>query len=322
MKNTKVTLTRRWPLEIEQTLKDKFTVRLNPEDRILNQDEIVERCEDTLVLCPTVSDVIDGYLINSLPDSIRLIANYGAGIERIDVAAANARKIIVSNTPGVVVDDTADLAFGLIIAVSRRFSEGEALLRRGLWDKFSLDFMLGNSVHGKTLGVIGMGDVGTAVVRRARGFNMRIIYHNRHRNQAAENELGAVYCERLESLLKQADIVTLHCPMTPATHHLINADTLRLMKNTAILINTARGPVVDEAALIEALRSGVIAAAGLDVYEYEPKVTAELRSLKNTVLIPHLGTATHESRYAMGQRVIANIVSFIKTGQVINEVRA
>ena len=322
MKNIKVTLTRRWPLAIEQALKDKFTVCLNLEDRILNQDEIIERCRDTLVLCPTVSDVIDGYLINRLPVSIRLIANYGAGTERIDVAAANNRGIIVSNTPGVVVDDTADLAFGLIIAVSRRFSEGEALLRRGLWDKFSLDFMLGNSVHGKTLGVIGMGDVGTAVVRRARGFNMRIIYHNRHRNPAAENELGAVYCERLESLLKQADIVTLHCPMTPATHHLINAYTLQLMKSTAILINTARGPVVDEAALIEALRSGVIAAAGLDVYEYEPKVTAELRNLKNTVLIPHLGTATHESRYAMGQRVIANIVSYIKTGQVINEVRA
>ena len=321
MKNTTITLTRHWPPQVEQQLCEMFTARLNPEDHILNPDEIIKRCAGALVLCPTVSDVIDGYLIDGLPGSVRLIANYGAGVERIDIVAANARGIIVSNTPGVVVDDTADLAFGLIIAVSRRFSEGDSALRQGLWDKFSLNFMLGSSVHGKTLGIVGMGDIGTAVARRARGFNMHIIYHNRHRNPAVENELGAVYCEQLETLLKQADIVSLHCPLTPATHHLINAGTLRLMKANAILINTSRGPVVEETALIEALSSGIIAAAGLDVFEFEPKVAADLRNLKNTVLIPHLGTATREARSAMGQRVIANIVAYLKTGQVLNEVR-
>ena len=321
MKNIIVTLTRHWPADIEQAFNEIFTARLNPEDKLLNPDEIIERCEDAMVLCPTVADVIDRYLIDRLPASIRLIANYGAGVERIDVAAANARGILVSNTPGVVVDDTADLTFGLIISASRRFSEGESLLRQGLWDKFSLNFMLGSSVHGKTLAIVGMGDIGTAVARRARGFNMHIIYHNRHRNQAVEDELGAVYCERLETLLRQADIVSLHCPLTPETHHLINTNTLRLMRGKAILINTARGPVVDETALIEALSGGIIAAAGLDVFEYEPRIAAELRNLKNTVLVPHLGTATHEARYAMVQRVIANIVSYIKTGKVINEAK-
>jgi len=321
MKNTIVTLTRQWTPDIERTLTDMFTVRLNPQDKLLDPDEIIERCEGAMALCPTVADVIDKYLIDRLPATIRLIANYGAGVERIEVAAANARGMTVSNTPGVVVDDTADLAFGLMIAVSRRFSEGETLLRLGLWDKFSLNFMLGSSVHGKILGIVGMGDIGTAVARRAHGFNMHIIYHNRHRNETAEDELGAVYCERLETLLSQADIVSLHCPLTTATHHLINADTLHLMKSNAILINTARGPVIDEAALIEALSGGIIAAAGLDVFEYEPRIAAELRNLKNTVLVPHLGTATHEARHAMGQSVIANIVSYIRTGKVINEVR-
>lgn len=322
MKNTIVTLTRRWTPEIEQELDNRFTTRFNHEDRVLGHDEILERCEDACVLCPTISDVIDEDLIQHLPVTVRLIANYGAGVERIDIAAANARDIIVSNTPDAVVDDTADLAFGLIIAVSRRFCESDGYLREGLWKKFSLDFMLGSSVHGKTLGIVGMGDIGTAVARRASGFNMHLIYYNRHRNLAAENELGAVYCEDLGSLLRQADIVSLHCPLTDETRHLINRDTLQQMKQGAILINTARGPVVEESALTAALKQGVIAAAGLDVYEFEPRVSGELCSLKNTVLIPHLGTATHEARNAMGKRVIDNIISYLKTGRVPDEVRA
>ena len=321
MKNTIVTLTRRWTDEIEQELANRFTPRFNPDDRALNPDEIVERCEDAVVLCPTVSDVIDRYLIDRLPVTVRLIASFGAGVERIDVTAANEKGIIVSNTPGAVVDDTADLAFGLIIATSRRFSESDALLRDGHWDKFSLTFMLGTSVHGKTLGIVGMGDIGTAVARRALGFNMHIIYHNRHRNQAAEQELGAVYCAQLEELLERADIVSLHCPLTPETRHLVNSNSLRRMKRNAILINTARGAVVEEAALVSALREGTIAAAGLDVFEFEPDVSLELRSLKNTVLLPHLGTATREARDAMGHRVIGNITSFLKTGKVPDEVR-
>ena len=321
MKNTIVTLTRRWTEEIEQELAGRFTPRFNPEDRTLNPDEIVERCEDAIVLCPTVSDVIDEYLIDRLPVTVRLIANFGVGVERIDVAAANARGIIVSNTPGAVVDDTADLAFGLIIATSRRFSEGDTYLRDGLWETFSLTFMLGSSVHGKTLGILGMGDIGTAVARRAVGFNMHIIYHNRHRNPAAEEELGAVYCDQLEELLGQADIVSLHCPLTEETRYLINSNTLQQMKRNSILINTARGAVVEEAALVKALQEGTIAAAGLDVFEFEPAVSAELRGLKNTVLIPHLGTATREARNAMGRRVIDNISSYLNTGKVPDEVK-
>lgn len=321
MKNTIITLTRRWTEEIEQELANRFTPRFNPEDRILDPDEIVERCEDAVVLCPTVSDVIDSYLIERLPVTVRLIASFGAGVERIDVAAANARGIVVSNTPGAVVDDTADLAFGLIIATSRRFSEGDVLLRDGRWDKFSLTFMLGSSVHGKTLGIVGMGDIGTAVARRALGFNMHIIYHNRHRNPAAENELGAVYCAQLEELLEQADIVSLHCPLTAQTRHLINSNTLSRMKRNAVLINTARGAVVEEAALINALQEGTIAAAGLDVFEFEPRVPVELCKLKNTVLVPHLGTATREARNAMGQRVIDNISSYLNTGKLPDEVK-
>jgi len=321
VKNTIVTLTRHWTPEIEQELAVRFTARFNPEDRILDPDEIVERCEDAVVLCPTVSDVVDKYLIDRLPVTVRLIASFGVGVERIDVGAANDRGIIVSNTPGAVVDDTADLAFGLIIATSRRFSEGDTLLRQGHWDKFSLTFLLGSSVHGKTLGIVGMGDIGTAVARRAVGFNMHIIYHNRHRNQAAEKELGAVYCGQLEELLEQADIVSLHCPLTDDTRHLINSDTLSQMKPSAILINTARGAVVEEAALVKALKDGVIAAAGLDVFEFEPVVAAELCRMKNTVLTPHLGTATREARNAMGRRVIDNIISYLNTGAAPDEVK-
>lgn len=321
MKNTIVVLTRRWPPGIERELRNKVTLRLNTEDRVLPSDEILERCKGAAILCPTISDVIDKPLIDRLPDSIRLIASYGVGVEHIDIAAANARGVMVSNTPGAVVDDTADLAFGLIIAASRRFSEGDACVRQGLWGRFSLDFMLGSSVHGKTLGIVGMGDIGTAVARRARGFNMHIIYHNRHRNVTAENELGTVYCDHLEKLLEQADIVSLHCPLTEATRHLINRETLSKMKESAILINTARGAVVDEAALVEALQVGTIAAAGLDVFEFEPGVSANLCRLKNTVLMPHLGTATHEARCAMGHRVIDNIVTFLRTGSVVDEVK-
>ena len=316
-----IVLTRRWPAGIERELSDRFTPRFNPEDRVLTPVEILERCKGATILCPTISDVIDKQLIDGLPDSIRLIASYGVGVEHIDIAAASARGLLVSNTPGAVVDDTADLAFGLIIAASRRFSEGDTCVRQGLWGKFSLSFMLGSSVHGKTLGIVGMGDIGTAVARRARGFNMHIIYHNRHRNPAAEHELGTVYCDRLEDLLMQADIVSLHCPLTKATRHLINSETLSKMKRSAILINTARGAVVDEAALVEALQDGTIAAAGLDVFEFEPEVSAALCGIKNTVLIPHLGTATYEARNAMGHRVIDNIVSFLRTGRVADAVK-
>ena len=321
MKNTVIVLTRRWPAAIERELGNRFAPRFNPEDRVLSPDEILERCKGATILCPTISDVIDKPLIGRLPDSIRLIASFGVGVEHIDVAAANARGVMVSNTPGVVVDDTADLAFGLIIAASRRFSEGDACVRQGLWGKFSLNFMLGRSVHGKTLGIVGMGDIGTAVARRARGFNMHIIYHNRHRNITAENELGTVYCDRFEELLEQSDIVSLHCPLTQATRHLINRQTLSKMKRSAILINAARGAVVDEAALIDALQDGTIAAAGLDVFEFEPEVSDKLCGLKNTVLIPHLGTATYEARDAMGHRVVDNIVSFMRTGRAVDEVK-
>ena len=320
MKDTIIVLTRRWTSALEDEMQRQFNVRLNHEDAILSREQIVARCESATILSPTVSDVIDDKLIASLPDSIRLIACYGVGVERIDVEAAKRRNILVSNTPGAVVDDTADLAFGLIIATCRRFAEGDAYLRRGRWKKFALDFMLGTSIHGKTLGIIGMGDIGTAVVRRARGFNMPVLYHNRHRNEVAEKELGVQFCENLEDLLEQADIVSVHCPLTETTRHLINQDALRHMKSSAVLINTARGPVVDELALIDALQNGIIAGAGLDVYENEPDVSEELIQIENTVLVPHLGTATVEARNSMGYRVIKNITSFLESGYVPDEV--
>ena len=316
-----ITLTRRWPHAVEVALQKQFTVRLNPDDHVFDRDEIISACDGVTVLCPTITDEIDAALIERLPDSVRLIACFGAGIERVDVRAARHRGIVVSNTPGAVVEDTADLAFGLILAASRRFSEAESLLRLGGWHGFSLDQLLGRSVHGKILGIIGLGKIGTAVAARARGFGMRVIYHNRNRRPEAEAQYNVEFFPDLGKLLAEADIVSLHCPLTPATHHLIDAAAIKQMKPGMILVNTSRGPVIHEEALVAALQEGPVLAAGLDVYEFEPGVSETLRSLPNTVLLPHIGTATREARTAMGMRVLDNIVAFLQTGKVRDEVK-
>lgn len=320
MKDTIVTLTRRWTPAAETRMGERFDARFNSTDETLSPDQILERCRNATVLCPTVSDYIDRDLIDALPESIRLLACFGAGIERIDAAAATARGILVSNTPAAVTEETADIAFGLIIAACRRFPEGQDFVRKRDWSGFSINFMLGTRVHGQTLGIVGMGNIGSAVARRALGFGMKILYHNRNRNEAAEQETGAEYRADLESLLRDSDIVSLHCPLSDKTSGLIGSKELELMKNTAVLVNTSRGPVVRESALVQALREGQISAAGLDVYEFEPEVSRELCELENVALLPHLGSATRAARDAMGFRVIENIESFLESGEVLDRV--
>lgn len=292
----------------------RYDLRPVPGPTPLAADEIIARCAGADVLCPTFSDSVPGALITRLPQTVRLIASYGVGTNHIDLEAARARGITVTNTPDVVTIDTADLAMGLIIAAQRRFVEGDRLARSGRWPGPTLDNLLGRRVTGRTLGIVGLGRIGRAVARRARAFEMPLIYHGRHRNAAAEYELGARFCPTLAELLETADVVTLHCPYDRTTHHLIDAAALCAMKADAVLINTARGPLVDERALVEALAAGEIAGAGLDVYEFEPALARGLGDLPNVVLLPHVGTATGEAREAMGHRVITNIDAFMASG--------
>ncbi len=322
MDKPRVVLTRQWTPAVEQALAENFDLRDNPRDALLSEEEMLARCDGARYFCPTSTDAISTRFLAALPGSVKLIASYGAGVNHIDLDAARARSILVTNTPGVVTEDTADLTFGLIIAACRRFAEGNALAKSGTWAGFGVNFMLGVRVWGQTLGIVGMGNIGEAVARRAKGFGMTVLYHNRRRRPDVETETGAAYCETLEELLERADIVSLHCPLTDDTHHLIDAQALSHMKSSAVLINAARGPVVDEAALLAALRDGTIASAGLDVYENEPEIIAGLHDLPNAFLLPHIGTATYDARNAMGFRVMENIVSHHETGRVIDEVSA
>ncbi|GGO78988.1 D-glycerate dehydrogenase [Marinobacterium nitratireducens] len=263
------------------------------------------------ILVSTPLDPIDADLIARLPESLGLIANIGVGIDHIDLAAARARGIAVSNTP-VVTEDTADLAFTLILATCRRLGIAERHLRNDDWAAGVSQ--MGQRVHGKTLGIVGFGAIGQAVARRARGFNMNIIYHGRSAKPEAEAEIGARYCETLEELLAEADIVSLNCDLNDSTRHLINADTLAKMKPNATLINTGRGPLIDEAALVDALKNGQLGGVGLDVYEFEPKVTPELKEFDRVTLSPHIGSATQECRGDMARRVCMNIAQFVQQG--------
>ena len=320
---TTIMVTRRWTEAVYDELAERYDARLNLDDRELSAEDIIAGCEGVTVLCPTTMDAIDAAFIARLPDSVRLLAGFGAGTEHIDVAAALERQILVSNTPGAVTEDTADIAFALILAACRRLVHGDNHLRAGRWDGVRIDEPLaGVSVWGSTIGIVGLGQIGRAVARRARAFGMQVLYHNRNRQVDAETEFNATYCPDFSELLALSDVVSLHCPLTPATHHLIDRAALSQMKSTAVLINTARGPVVDESALIECLRRGGIFAAGLDVYEHEPKVSTELMALGNVVLAPHLGTATRNARDAMGMRVIANIEAFLSTGSPGDQVTA
>ena len=309
-----VVVTRSWTPTAQQAIAERFDAKLNPTDRILTPAEIVEQCEGATALCPSGFDAIDADLISKLPESVKLIATISAGTQHIDISAATKRGIQVSNTPGVVAEDTADLTIGLMIAVCRRLVDLDDVVRSGNWQGFKVnDPLCGLRVWGKTVGIIGLGGIGKAVARRVRAFQMPVLYHNRNRDLAAEKELGARYCPELYELLSLSDIVSIHCPLTAETHHLIDAEALRAMKPTSVLINAARGGVIDEEALIRALQNGEISGAGLDVYKNEPKINCSLM-MKNVVLSPHVGTATTEARDDMGFRVIENIEVFLETG--------
>ncbi len=304
----RVHVTRHLLPSVEARMDELFDVVLNTEDRPLTRDELVEAMRTSDVLVPTVTDRIDAAMIEAAGDRMGLIANFGAGIEHIDLAAARARKIIVTNTPGVFTDDTADLAMMLILSVPRRLGEGSRLIRDGKWTGWTPTAMLGHCIGGKRLGIIGMGRIGQAVAHRARAFGMEVVYHNRHRlPPSIENMFAARYEPDLELLISESDIISLHCPAWAGTRHLINAARLAEMKPTAFLINTARGDLIDEEALIAALQDGQIAGAGLDVFAHEPKVDPRLIAQPNVITLPHLGSATLEGRAHAGEKVIANI---------------
>ena len=289
-------------------MDELFHVSLNPSDVAMNRQQLIAAMRNCDVLVPTLTDRIDAEMIAAAGDRLRLIANYGAGTDHIDLAAARARKIIVTNTPGVLTDDTADMTMALILLVPRRFAEGARTIQAGKWQGWAPSTMLGHRIGGKQLGIVGMGRIGQAVAHRARAFGLSVIYHNRHRlPEALENMLGARYEPDLDALVRDADILSLHCPATAETKNLIDARRIAMMKPESYLVNTARGDLVDENAMIEALESGALGGAGLDVFSNEPAVNPRLLALPNVVLLPHLGSATFEGREATGERVIANI---------------
>jgi glyoxylate reductase len=307
-----VVVTRELTDDVMERMALLFAAKLNREDRPLTRDELFAAVADTDVLVPTITDHVDAELINAAGPRLKLIANFGAGVDHIDLAAARARGIIVTNTPGVLTEDSADMAMALILSVPRRLGEGEKIVRSGIWDGWKPSGMLGHRVNGKSLGIIGMGRIGRAIARRARGFGINILYHNRRRlPDTIESELEADWAEDVDTLMAKADIVSINCPHTPETHHLIDARRLSLMQPHGYLINTARGEIVDEGALIAALESGQIAGAGLDVYANEPHIDPRLLALPNTVLLPHMGSATYEGRAGMGEKVIANIRAWV-----------
>ena len=304
----RVHVTRHLLPTVEARMNELFDVVLNIEDRPLTRDELVEAMRTSDVIVPTVTDRIDAAMLAAAGDRLGLIANFGAGIEHIDLAAARARKVIVTNTPGVFTDDTADLTMMLILSVPRRLGEGSRLVRDGRWTGWTPTAMLGHCIGGKQLGIIGMGRIGQAVAHRARAFGLQVVYHNRHRlPPSIESMFGARYEPDLEALIAQSDVVSLHCPAGSSTHHLINAARLSEMKRSAFLINTARGDLIDEEALIAALSSGEIAGAGLDVFANEPQIDPRLLALPNVITLPHLGSATIEGREHAGEKVIANV---------------
>jgi glyoxylate reductase len=303
----RVFVTRHLP-GVEQRFSELFDATLNTGDSALGRDAIAAAMQSAHVLVPTVTDRIDADLIDNAGDQLGLIANFGAGVDHIDLVAARRRKIMVTNTPGVFTEDTADITMALILGATRRLSEGSQMVREGDWQGWTPSFLLGASLSGKVLGIIGMGRIGQAVAHRAKAFGMDIVYHNRNRLPAAvENMLGARHEADLEELLKSANVVTLHCPATAQTQGLISRERIAMMRPDAFIINTARGELVDEAAMLDALESGHLGGAGLDVYSHEPEVDPRLASLPNVVALPHLGSATREGRQAAGEKVIANI---------------
>ena len=306
-----VVVTRRLPEPVETRLKELFDVRLNETDAQMSKAEIAEAMRSADVLVPCVTDQIDSAMLAQAGDRLKLIANYGAGVDHIDVSTARQRGIHVSNTPGVLTDDTADMTMALMMAVTRRMPEGLNVMAKGEWSGWSPTAFLGARIGGKRLGILGMGQIGQAVAKRARAFGMQIHYHNRRRlHPEIETECEATYWDSLDQMVSRVDVLSINCPHTPSTFHLMNARRLKLMKPSAVIVNTSRGEVIDENALTRMLRAQEIAGAGLDVFERGHDVNPRLRELENVVLLPHMGSATREGRIEMGEKVIINIKTF------------
>lgn len=322
MAKPKVIVTRKWPQAVEAQLKQQYDVVLNADDRPLSDDELREAMRTADALCPTVTDKITADILGTNDRRAKIVSNYGVGFNNIDVEAAKANGVVVTNTPGVLTDATADLAMTLLLMAARRAGEGERHVRAGEWSGWRPTHMMGPQVSGKTLGLIGMGRIAQAVAKRAHhGFGMRVIFTDPYPPSPEEaRKLGAEARNSIEEVLEGADFVSIHTPGGAENHHLINAERLKRMQSHAVLINTARGDVIDEQALIQALRSGTIAAAGLDVFENEPTVTPELLSMENVVLLPHLGSATTETRVAMGECVLKNLEAFFADREPPNRV--
>ena len=307
----KVIVTRRLPDAVELRLKELFDTELNASDEAFTEAQLIDAVGRADVLVSTVTDQVDGQVLSKAGDQFKMVAQFGAGVDNIDVQTANERGITVTNTPGVLTDDTADVTLALILAVPRRLHEGIELMEAGKFDGWAPTWMMGRRLAGKRLGIIGMGRIGQAVARRAKAFGLQIHYHNRKKvSHLIEEELDATYWDSLDQMLSRMDIVSVNCPHTPATFHLLNSRRLELMKSDAFIVNTARGEVIDEAALAEALKTGKLAGAGLDVFEREPAVNPDLVGLPNVILLPHMGSATVEGRNEMGEKVIINIKTF------------
>ena len=310
-KRLSVVVTRRLPDVVETRLKELFNVTLRDDDTPMSKSELMEAVETADVLVPTITDQIDAGLLAHAGKQLRLIANYGSGVDHIDVETARQRGVLVSNTPGVSADDTADMAMALLLAVTRRIPEGLARMKAGDWAGWAPTALLGTRVHGKRLGILGLGQIGQAVARRAQAFGMQIHYHNRRKlRDEIEERYDATWWESLDQMVARMDVISICCPHTPSTFHLMNARRLKLLKPDAVIVNTSRGEVIDENALARMLEAGEIGGAGLDVFEHGSQINAKLRELPNVVLSPHMGSATHEGRVEMGEKVIINIKTF------------
>ena len=310
-KRLSVVVTRRLPEVVETRLTELFDVRLREADTPMSRQELAAAMQEADVIVPTLSDTIDAGLISGAGERLKLIANYGAGVDHIDVATARSRGVLVSNTPGVSAEDTADMAMSLILAVTRRIPEGLALMQTGDWGGWSPSAMLGGRVGGRRLGILGMGHIGQAVARRAMAFGMQVHYHNRRRlRPEVEERFDATYWESLDQMVARMDVISVNCQHTPSTFHLMNARRLKLMKPSAVIVNTSRGEVIDENAMTRMLKAGEIAGAGLDVYEHGATINPDLRNMPNVALLPHMGSATLEGRLEMGEKVLLNIKTF------------
>ncbi|MDO9382134.1 MAG: D-glycerate dehydrogenase [Hyphomicrobiaceae bacterium] len=309
-----VVVTRKLPEVVENRMRELFDARLNADDKPMTHAQLVEAAKTADVLVPTVTDRIDRGVISQAGPQLRLIANFGTGVDNVDLDTARNRAITVTNTPGVLTEDTADMTMALILAVPRRLAEGTAYLKdtKQNWGGWSPTWMLGHRIYGKRLGIIGMGRIGQAVAQRAKAFGLQIHYHNRKRlPESIEEPLGATYWDSLDQMLARMDIVSVNCPHTPATYHLLSARRLKLLKPNAYIVNTARGEVIDENELSRMIEAGSIAGAGLDVFEHEPAINPKLLASNRVVALPHMGSATLEGRIDMGEKVIINIKTFL-----------